>query len=102
MQMHFWDCLLIYTSVSKECTVGKYGADCKEICNGHCEDNAFCNHVTGQCDGGCAVGWSGYLCDKGILNHWSKVESYGYQFTCKQIYNTDGFKNNVSKREDKK
>lgn len=66
----------MYTYVSKECTVGRDRRDCKEICNGHCEGNAFCNHMTGQFDGGCAVGWTRYLCDKGILNHWSKVESY--------------------------
>lgn len=24
-----------------------------------------CNHATGQCDEGCAAGWSGTLCDKG-------------------------------------
>lgn len=24
--------------------------------------------MTGQCDEGCAVGWTGYLCNKGIWN----------------------------------
>ena len=51
----------------EECTNGWYGLDCKQQCSGHCLDNAVCNHVTGQCDGGCAAGWRAVLCDKGIL-----------------------------------
>ena len=51
----------------KECTKGWYGLDCKKQFSGHCRDNNTCNHVTGLCDGGCADGWKGVLCDKGIL-----------------------------------
>lgn len=25
-----------------------------------------CNHVTGQCDGGCATGWKDTTCNKGL------------------------------------
>ena len=50
----------------KECTAGWYGLDCKQQCSGHCRDDDVCDHVTGQCDGGCAAGWRGALCDKGI------------------------------------
>ena len=51
----------------KECTTGLFGVDCKQQCSGHCEDNAVCNHTTGQCDEGCAAGWRGSECNIGIL-----------------------------------
>ena len=51
----------------KECSKGWYGLDCKQQCSRHCKDNTTCNHVTGQCDGGCAAGWRGGLCDQGIF-----------------------------------
>ncbi|XP_061170707.1 multiple epidermal growth factor-like domains protein 10 [Saccostrea echinata] len=41
------------------CQGGWYGLECKLRCFGHCRNNAFCNHVTGQCDNGCAEGWKG-------------------------------------------
>lgn len=34
-------------------------------CAGQCKDNATCNHLTGQCDSGCADGWTGENCSKG-------------------------------------
>lgn len=51
--------------VFKECAVERYGVECKGICSGHCASSTSCNHVTGLCDRGCAVGWEGSLCDKG-------------------------------------
>ena len=55
----------------KGCVDGWYGVDCKQNCSGHCRDNIPCNHVTGQCDGGCAAGWRGALCDEGKQTKWS-------------------------------
>lgn len=49
----------------KECAVERHGVECRGICSGHCKGNIICNHVTGQCDGGCVVGWKGSLCNKG-------------------------------------
>lgn len=82
--MHAWDICNIYhfncnvpsgqtpfsnKSVKKfyitECREGWYGINCDQPCVGHCRDNATCNHVTGQCDIGCAARWTGKLCDKG-------------------------------------
>lgn len=51
-----------------ECIVNWYGLDCKLQCSEHCKDKGVCNHVTGKCDGGCAAGWYGALCDEGKLN----------------------------------
>ncbi|XP_052717486.1 uncharacterized protein LOC128189775 isoform X1 [Crassostrea angulata] len=47
-----------------KCREGWYGINCDQPCVGHCRDNATCNHVTGQCDRGCAARWTGKLCDK--------------------------------------
>lgn len=54
-------------STSKECREGWYSVDCSQQCAGHCRDGATCNHVTGLCDGGCDVGWTGYFCENGKL-----------------------------------
>lgn len=60
----------------KECTVGRYGVECRGICSGHCGDSNTCNHVTGGCDGACASGWTGFLCDKGMpKNERSNLQS---------------------------
>ena len=62
--------------LSKGCTEGWYGLDCKQQCSGHCRDNAVCNHVTGGCNVGCTAGWTGTLCNKGVsrwniwINFW--------------------------------
>lgn len=42
--------------------------NCSQQCGGHCRDRAFCNHVTGQCDGSCDTGWTGSMCDKGTFS----------------------------------
>lgn len=41
-----------------------YGVNCSQRCVGHCKDNDSCNHVTGQCDGGCDAGWTQSACNK--------------------------------------
>lgn len=60
-----------YIFCKKECIKGWYGDNCTKQCEGHCRDGNTCNHVTGLCDGGCAAGWTGYMCDKGAIkiNH---------------------------------
>lgn len=47
------------------CSHGWYGQDCEQRCIGYCKRNTFCNHMTGQCEQGCDVGWSGSFCNKG-------------------------------------
>lgn len=53
--------------ILSECIEGMYGSECLQQCPGHCRDSVTCNHVTGQCDGGCDKGWTGDLCDKGCI-----------------------------------
>lgn len=50
-----------------ECMRSWYGVNCSRPCVGYCKDNTTCNHVTGQCNGGCNAGWTGIFCDKGIF-----------------------------------
>lgn len=57
-------CVLFFIFVI-ECKEGFYGANCSKQCYGNCRDNAACDHVTGQCKGGCEKGWTGILCEKG-------------------------------------
>ncbi|XP_061170703.1 uncharacterized protein LOC133180146 [Saccostrea echinata] len=67
------------TFCEKKCPEGWYGLECKLQCFAHCKDNAFCNHVTGQCDNECADGWKGAFCDEQCLE-----ENYGVdcKFNC--------------------
>ncbi|XP_062610173.1 uncharacterized protein LOC134271954 [Saccostrea cucullata] len=51
-----------------ECAWGWYGAGCKRQCMGHCRGNITCNHVTGNCDGGCLAGWTGKECKQRKYN----------------------------------
>lgn len=44
---------------------GWYGNNCSQPCVGHCRDQATCNHVTGECKGGCDAGWIGIACENG-------------------------------------
>lgn len=47
------------------CSHWWYGQDCEQRCIGYCKRNTFCNQMTGQCEQGCDVGWSGSFCNKG-------------------------------------
>lgn len=51
--------------IQPECTEGWYGVNCSQPCLGHCRDGAICNPVTGKCDNGCDVGWTGSMCKNG-------------------------------------
>lgn len=53
-----------YVSLS-DCKEGWYGVNCSQQCVGYCRDGSTCHHVTGQCNEGCAAGWTGSLCKKG-------------------------------------
>ncbi|XP_062617125.1 protein draper-like isoform X2 [Saccostrea cucullata] len=64
-----------------KCSGGWYGLECKVQCFGHCRLNAYCNHVTGQCDNECDEGWKGIYCEE-------RCEEGYYGVDCK--YNCSG------------
>lgn len=57
-------CLLNIFWYEIACSVGWYGDNCSHQCAGHCKHNIACNHVTGQCDGGCIKGWFNENCSQ--------------------------------------
>lgn len=46
-----------------ECKINYFGLDCKEQCSSHCKNNEPCNHVSGECSGGCQVGYIDEYCN---------------------------------------
>ena len=72
------DCLLILAVstywtwciyvLSSECADGYFGSQCE--CECHCLETAdICDKSTGQCQYGCAAGWSGTHCQTGLFSH---------------------------------
>ena len=47
------------------CPSGRYGYNCQENCSSNCGVLERCDRVTGQCEGGCQLGWKGTTCDTG-------------------------------------
>lgn len=50
-----------------ECPFGTYGPDCMHNCSGHCLGAVACNRTTGNCDTGCDFGYTGELCETGLI-----------------------------------
>ena len=66
---HGYKCLETCHVVSyiAECPRGYYGDRCNETC-GNCLEKSACRHDTGQCETGCAEGFTGSLCVQGTLS----------------------------------
>lgn len=50
-----------------ECPMGTYGPDCMHKCIGKCLDDVACNRTTGTCNTGCDSGYTGELCETGLM-----------------------------------
>lgn len=50
-----------------ECHFGTYGPGCVHNCSGNCLGAVACNRTTGTCDTGCDFGFTGELCEKGLI-----------------------------------
>ena len=48
-----------------ECPLGVYGANCLGNCSLTCGHSGKCDKVTGHCNGGCQLGWTGVRCEEG-------------------------------------
>ncbi|XP_052693428.1 LOW QUALITY PROTEIN: teneurin-4-like [Crassostrea angulata] len=72
-----------------------YGDNCHHQCIGHCRYNSTCNHVTGQCERGCAAGWTGTLCDRvcddGTYGHDCKNNCSGHCMNGSQCNKHTGY-----------
>lgn len=88
----FFFLIFLFLSVSsicshlKGCEDGFYSQNCNRQCSGHCKDNATCNHVTGQCEEGCAAGWKGLNCDIGRVVFVLNVSLDGQDLHVTQVY----------------
>ncbi|XP_078328051.1 uncharacterized protein LOC144617685 [Crassostrea virginica] len=50
---------------AKGCPEGFFGRNCSQDCSLTCGDPGRCDIMTGHCNGGCQVGWTGAMCEKG-------------------------------------
>lgn len=59
-----------------ECPLESYGQDCVYNCSGNCLGEVACNRTTGKCDTGCDFGYTGDLCETGLM----KLKRLKYAF----------------------
>ncbi|XP_078328494.1 uncharacterized protein LOC144623747 [Crassostrea virginica] len=77
---------------TKDCPEGLYGRNCLQNCSMTCGDPGRCDIMTGHCNGGCQVGWTGAMCEKGYhltinITHHEHV----YIFETLYIGTIDGY-----------
>nr|XP_022309509.1 platelet endothelial aggregation receptor 1-like isoform X2 [Crassostrea virginica] len=48
----------------QDCPEGLFGRNCSQNCSMTCGDPGRCDIMTGHCNGGCQVGWTGAKCEK--------------------------------------
>lgn len=65
-----------------ECPTKTYGPDCAYNCIGKCLHDTTCNKTTGECDFGCGFGYTGDLCETGLINCRMNYEFLNYSVDC--------------------
>ena len=58
------------------CPVCRYGYNCQSSCSVNCGVPERCQRITGQCEGGCQVGWKGTTCDTSQLRNKLNFQYY--------------------------
>nr|XP_022305737.1 uncharacterized protein LOC111112507 [Crassostrea virginica] len=96
---------------TQDCPEGLYGRNCSQNCSMTCGDPGRCDIMTGHCSGGCQVGWTGAMCEKGyrltIYNTHKNVYILkpSYISTIKDYLSYHNFMDNLfclAKKNDKK
>ena len=67
-----------------DCPEGLYGSKCLQNCSMTCGDPGKCDIMTGHCIGGCQVGWTGAMCEKG--NDLTVKNTRTHFYTFKTLY----------------
>nr|XP_022309955.1 uncharacterized protein LOC111115489 [Crassostrea virginica] len=64
----------------EECPEGLYGRNCLQNCSMTCGDPGRCDIMTGHCNGGCQIGWTGAMCEKGyhLTINITNLNTYTY------------------------
>lgn len=65
--LFFPTALIVNTKQIIECPFGKYGNSCADNCSRTCSTPHNCEGRTGNCVGGCQMGWKGVQCDQGRM-----------------------------------
>ena len=57
--------IILYKEINfSDCRNGYFGVGCLKKC--HCNEDSFCDDVSGNCSTGCAKGYTGSDCQEGI------------------------------------
>lgn len=68
-----------------ECPFGSYGPDCVYNCSRNCLGDVACNRRTGKCDTGCDFGYTGELCETGLMK--LKILKYAFVVDFFSVWN---------------
>ncbi|XP_052059526.1 multiple epidermal growth factor-like domains protein 11 isoform X2 [Mytilus californianus] len=69
---------------NQECAGGNFGSECSMNCSANCLTPS-CNHISGDCEGGCNAGWEGYDCTKECSNGYFGNSCTNFCKTCFNI-----------------
>lgn len=75
-----------------ECPPGFDDNDCRYQCSINCNVPRTCDKYTGECEGGCQQGWTGYTCDQTCVSgNYGKDCRHRCSINCSVAYICDRF-----------